>query len=84
MAKTTENQFQTKQTKSQIFPNSRYDKYQSIIRECENHNYPKVSLDEYYITDKKNPGGLASIANARTGTYTDTNKPDDFTTDVLN
>ena len=37
-----------------------------------------------YTAGKKILSGLASIANAGTGTYTDTNKPADFTTDVLN
>lgn len=36
------------------------------------------------MAGKKILSGLASIANAGTGTYTDTNKPADFTTDVLN
>ena len=37
-----------------------------------------------YMAGKKILSGLASIANAGTGTYTDTNKPADFTTDVIN
>lgn len=37
-----------------------------------------------YMAGKNILSGLASIANAGTGTYTDTNKPADFTTDVLN
>ena len=37
-----------------------------------------------YMAGKKILNGLASIVNAGTGTYTDTNKPADFTTDVLN
>jgi len=37
-----------------------------------------------YMAGKKILSGLAEIANAGTGTYTDTNKPADFTTDVLN
>ena len=37
-----------------------------------------------YMAGKNILSGLVSIANAGTGTYTDTNKPADFTTDVLN
>ena len=37
-----------------------------------------------YMAGKNILSGLASIANAGTGTNTDTNKPADFTTDVLN
>lgn len=37
-----------------------------------------------YMAGKNILDGLASIVNAGTGTYTDTNKPADFTTDVLN
>ena len=37
-----------------------------------------------YMAGKKILGGLGALANAGTGTYTDTNKPADFTTDVLN
>lgn len=36
------------------------------------------------MAGKKIIGGLDSIVNAGTGTYRETNKPADFTTDVLN
>ena len=51
-------------------------------------NHPILSSITFsggsYMAGKKILSGLASIANAGTGTYTDTNKPADFTTDVLN
>ena len=37
-----------------------------------------------YMAGKKIVSGFATIANAGTGTCTDTNEPADFTTDVLN
>lgn len=53
-----------------------------------NKNHPILSSIAIsggsYMAGKKILGGLAAIANAGTGTYTDTNKPADFTTDVLN
>lgn len=36
-----------------------------------------------YMVGKKILNGIAAIANAGTGTYKETNKPADFTTDVL-
>lgn len=52
-----------------------------------NKNHPFLSsiavFGGSYMAGKKIVSGFATIANAGTGTYTDTNEPADFTTDVL-